>query len=202
LTLPDAFGQLKGGIEQYHYFRAQANGSFVPVIHIQSAKNFYGELRYNYEDEKAFSINAGRTFSKKGAFSFDLTPMIGIVIGSVKGYNLDMKQEAEWRKFFYSNELLYTVDIHNRDASFFYSWAEAGFEISKKFFAGLSCQLTKLKTVNMLADAGVMAGVSLGDLSFPVYYFRPFAKSSFVIAGINYQWQLKNKKRKTTINTE
>jgi hypothetical protein len=200
LMLPDAFGQLKGGIEQYNYFRIHSGGSFVPVVHIQSAKNFYGELRYNYEEEKAFSVNAGMTFSKESEFSFSLTPMVGYVMGSMRGYNLNLNQEAEWRKFFYSTQAQYTINANDREANFFYSWSEAGYNISKKFYAGLSCQFTKLRTVPVLADAGLMAGISFGNFSFPVYYFRPFAKTSFVIAGINYEWQLNRKNKSIVTN--
>ena len=197
LMLPDAFAQLKGGIEQYNYFRVHSQGSFVPVVHIQTAKNFYGELRYNYEEEKAFSVNAGRTFSKKGMFSLDVTPMIGLVMGSVKGYNLNMNQNASYKKFFYATQAQYTIVANGPGENFFYSWSETGFDISKRFFAGVSCQLTKTKTLPLLADGGVMAGFSCGNFSFPFYYFRPFAKNSFVIAGINYQWQVKPKKKAT-----
>jgi len=195
LMLPDAFGQLKGGIDQYHYFRIHSNGSFVPVVHIQSAKNFYGELRYNYDEEKAFSVNAGKAFSKKGVFSFDVTPMLGLVMGSFKGYNLNLNLEAERKKFFYSAQAQYTIAATEANEDFFYSWMETGYNFSKRFFAGVSCQVTKIKLLPMVTDAGIMAGFTLGNFSFPVYYFRPFAKNSFVIAGINYEWQLKTKRK-------
>ena len=120
--------------------------------------------------------------------------MIGLVMGSIKGYNLDLNQNAEYKKFFYSTQAQYTI-VKEKNANFFYSWLETGYNFSKRFFAGISCQLTKPEAVPMAADGGVMTGISFGNFSFPVYYFRPFAKNSFVVAGINYEWQLKSKKK-------
>jgi hypothetical protein len=196
-----AFTQSKTGMENYNMISRSKEYLWMPIIHYHTKKGIYTELRYNYDADKAFSVNAGKTFSKQGELSFDVTPMIGLVMGSMKGYNLNLNQEAEYKKFFYSTQAQYTFVATNKNENFFYSWMEAGYNISKKLFAGVSCQLTKLKTVAMFADAGVMAGISFGNFSFPIYYFRPFSKNSFVIAGINYEWQLKTK-RKELVTTE
>ena len=193
-----AFTQSKSGVENYNMISGKREYAWMPIVHYHTKKGIYTELRYNYDAEKAFSVNAGKTFSKKGEFNFDVTPMIGLVMGSFKGYNLNMNQQAEYKKFFYSTQAQYTIAAIEKNENFFYSWSETGYTISKKFFAGVSCQLTKLRAVPALADAGVMAGISLGNFSFPIYYFRPFSRNSFVIAGINYEWQLTSKKKQST----
>ncbi|HRG93049.1 MAG TPA: hypothetical protein PLZ10_08880, partial [Chitinophagaceae bacterium] len=39
-----------------------------------------------------------------------------------------------------------------------------------------------------------------GDFSFPVYWFRPFGKHPFVMAGLNYEFRLKGKKRTKSLS--
>src|ERR1044072_5771641 len=55
--------QSKLGFENYNYWGQQSQGTFVPLIHFETNKNWYAELRYNYEDAQTISFYAGKTFS-------------------------------------------------------------------------------------------------------------------------------------------
>lgn len=185
--------QFKGGIEQYSYF---GNGTALiiePVLHIQTASDLYCELRYNYEEKDAISLNAGKAFHIPGKFQTTLTPMLGIVAGSMKGYNLVLNQETEWKNFYFSSQSQYSRSFKNETSNFFFTWSELGYNISHSVFAGIALQYTR-ELQTSVAEPGFVAGINFKNFSVPFYVFGPFRSDSYVVLGLNYEYSLRKRK--------
>ncbi|NJO25008.1 MAG: hypothetical protein HC867_03265 [Bacteroidia bacterium] len=60
--------QLKIGAEYYTYIQQQQPLTPVPLVYFQTNKNWYAELRYNYEELQTFSIYLGKNFQAEKTF--------------------------------------------------------------------------------------------------------------------------------------
>jgi hypothetical protein len=180
-----ALGQT--GFEQYHYLEGNTY-TFVPVVHVQTANNLYAEARYNYEEQKTFSVYLGKTFPKATKhLSYSFTPMVGGMLGQFKGGSAGLTMSLEYKKFFLSSQPQYTVFSGERSRSYFFQWSEVGYELTPWLFAGCSIQQTHYTQTKVnVTEAGVLMGFSLGKWIFPVYIFSPLSTSRYLVLGITY----------------
>jgi len=193
MMLLNVSAQLKGGIEHYSYFGDNAALTMEPVLHIQTAGGAYGELRYNYEKKDAISFNAGKAFFIPGKLSTTLTPMLGIVAGSMKGCNLALNQETEWRNFFFSSQSQYCRSFSKEQPDFFFSWSESGYNISPVVFTAIALQCRN-QAKNWDIEPGIMSGINLKNISVSFYVFNPLCLDSYFIAGLKYECYLTKRK--------
>ena len=192
MTLLNVSAQLKGGIEHYSYFSSGAALIMEPVLHIQTARGSYGELRYNYEKKDAISFNAGKAFFIPGKFQTTLTPMLGIVTGSMKGCNLVLNQETEWKNFYFSSQSQYCRAFSD-DPDFFYNWSESGYNISPPVFTGIALQC-RYQSGKLATDPGLMTGINLKNVSVSFYVFNPLSSNSYFVTGLKYECYLSKRK--------
>lgn len=154
----------------------------------------YAELRYNYEDIRTISFYAGKTFVPGKRKNMTFTPMIGWSAGTFTGVSAAFKLEGDFDKYFVSTEMQYSRAIKQNSSSFMFSWTEAGFNLSKNFFAGVTIQTT-IQPGSDEIQPGIVAGFTTGRLCVPVYLFRPFRSKSFFIVGLNYQLEFSGKSK-------
>ena len=160
----------------------------MPVIHHQSKKGFYTELRYNYEDSKTVSLYFGKNFSGGKELNFDITPMLGVVAGRYNGGSFAMNMELEYKRIFLSADAQYTVHKSRHSDNFFFSWSELTYHSLKWLFTGISVQQTKLNRQETETEYGMLLCIATKKISFPVYLFSPFSNDQNFIIGINMQW--------------
>jgi hypothetical protein len=185
--------QAKAGLEVYKYMHAQIEGSFQPLAHIQTAKNWYGELRYNYEDAKTLSLYGGRTFTDSGCLQYTFTPMVGFSAGRFGGISFAFNTETDWRKFYFASQTQYSIAIKKNSESFFFSWSEAGYTVCEHFYTGLAMQYTLQAGLNEF-EPGFLAGLHFGDLYIPFYVFGPFHSGRYFVLGLIYELKFEKKK--------
>jgi hypothetical protein len=185
---PEGFAQSKTGIENYTLLRAGNEYLWMPVVHHTGKRGLRTEIRYNYEASKTASVYLGKSFSKDGPLSFDLTPMAGLVFGEYTGGSLALNSECSYKKFFFSTQAQYTINRHSRSDNFFFNWSELGFQPVHWFYAGLSSQYTRLHDTPGLGEWGFMFGVTIRKLTIPVYLFNPGSAQRNYIVGINVEW--------------
>jgi hypothetical protein len=193
--------QWKAGIGQYSYTSMPLAEAIVPVGYIQSANNWYAELRYNYEEAKTFSLYGGKTFSGGNNLEYTLTPMAGFSTGRFTGVSFAANAEAEWKNFFFSSQTQYSISVKKKDSivvkgntgRFFFNWSELGYNISDLFFGGLSMQYTRQTGENNF-EPGFLAGLNFKNLSFPCYVFSPFRPGRYFVLGVNYEFNFTKKK--------
>jgi hypothetical protein len=187
--------QVHGGFQQY-YYTGDGASSIVPKIYYQSRKNWYGELRYNYEESQTVSLNAGKMFSNKNLFSYSITPVAGIVLGKLNGITIGTNVEIDYKKLFFSSEFQYTFSIDERAENLFFNWSEYGYQITKPIYAGIALQVTHHYSLKNIWEPGIMIGWIYKSWSFPVYVFNPFWGNRNFVAGINWEWTHGDTKKK------
>jgi hypothetical protein len=196
-----SIAQWKAGIGQYIYSGMQLSGEIVPVCHIQTADNWYAELRYNYEEAKTLSLYGGKIFSGGNELQYSITPMAGFSTGRFTGISFAFNADAEWKNFFISSQTQNSLTVKKKDSiavkknadSFFFSWSELGYNLSDHFFAGLAMQYTRQTGKNDF-EPGFLAGLNFKNLSFPFYVFSPFRSGRYFVLGVEYEFNFKKKK--------
>lgn len=188
----DPQAQSKMVFENYNYLGQPGSGAIVPMLHFETARNWYAELRYNYEDVKTASIFAGKTFTLGKAKKYEITPLAGISAGNFNGVSAGLNFDADLDPLFFSAQSQYSRATKIDNESFFFNWSELGYNFSDRLFGGLAVQLTMQKGLNDV-QPGLFAGVSFRNISVPVYIFSPFSSGRYFILGIYYEYNLKRK---------
>ncbi len=164
----------------------------MPVVHYETKKGMYAELRYNYEEVQTFSVFGGKVLSAKNN-SFSITPMLGFSTGQFTGVSIAANAEAGINKFFFSSETQYSIAAKKGMSNFLFSWSEIGYTISPNLFAGFSFQYT-LQQTGSDPEPGLMAGLTFKNISIPVYVFNPFHQKQYIVVGLNYEYHLNQRK--------
>jgi len=181
--------QAKSGLENYNLLSSGGTYNWMPVLHYESGKGGYGEIRYNYEELATVSFFAGRKFNWKGAIDCNLTPMLGISAGKFSGISPALTAKAEWGNLYFSAESQGSVSFRDKRQSFFFNWSEIGYSPFTGFFAGVAAQIT-ISANESLVERGILLGIEWGMITFPVYIFSPFSGKRSVLVGVNFQHTL------------
>lgn len=184
----NAAAQAKSGIENYNFLSSKEAYVWMPVVHHQSKKGTYTELRYNYEAAKTASVYAGKSFNKKGIFEYTITPMLGLVLGNYNGGSLAINAEATYKKTFVAMQTQQTISSDAVNEHFFFNWTEIAYQPLKWLYAGVSTQQTKLHNSGFKSEYGLLAGFVIQKVTIPVYMFNPLSTNKNFIIGINTQW--------------
>lgn len=183
-----ARSQAHGGIEQY-YYTGTGQSVIVPKIYYETTRNWYGEMRYNYEAAQTVSFNAGKVFSIKKLPTVTLTPFAGVVLGRLNGGTVGTNIKMEYQNLFFSSESQYTFSLEKKNEDFFFNWSELGYELNSLVYAGLALQITHpYKQVNRW-EPGAMVGFTFKNWTFPVYAFKPAGSKPNFVLGINWEWK-------------
>jgi hypothetical protein len=185
--------QSKVGFEHYNYIRQSDGAGLVPMFHLQTKNNWYTELRYNYEDAQTLSLFAGKAFESGKAIEYTIIPMMGFSIGRFTGASIGLNTDITWKNFDLSTQSQYSIAMKKNTNDFFFNWSELTYSFSQNIFAGIAMQYT-LQTKQQALEPGIVAGVNLKNVSFPIYAFNLFRTDSYFVVGVNYEYKLgKNK---------
>lgn len=181
------YAQQEGGLEQYFYLRQNDVLEMVPMVHYQTKKGWYSEVRYNYEDFKTVSFYGGKIVSKeKGKLSYSLLPLLGAVMGKYQGGSLGLNINVEYKDFFLYSQSQYTLSTITRFDNFFYSWSEVGYEVWEWLYAGLALQHTRMYDAKFdIGETGFVLGFTVGKWVLPLYAFNLWGNDHYFIVGIN-----------------
>ena len=183
-----AQSQEHGGFEQYYYTGTDVS-TIVPRIYYTSPHNWYGEVRYNYEELQTVSFNAGKMFSVEKSLSYTITPFAGIVLGRLNGGTLGTNINIEYKSLFFSSESQYTFSVEKRRENFFFNWSELGYQLTGLVYTGLALQLTHPYEIKNNWEPGVMMGLTYKNWTFPLYAFNPAGNNRNFVLGINWEWK-------------
>jgi len=180
--------QAKGGAEQYYYMGEKQTFTMVPVVYFQTSKNWYIEGRYNFEALNTMSVYAGKTFEKKAAVSYSVSPVIGAVMGRYKGGSLGVNGDADYKKYSFSSQLQYTFSIKDKTEDFLYSWSDLSYQAFDNISAGFSVQQTNVYKEQCKLEKGIFVKASFNRWTIPLYVFSPAAKERYFVLGLNCDW--------------
>ena len=194
LTQHELAAQSKWGFENYHYLDDPASSAIVPVIHIETQKNIYAEVRYNYEAAGTITLLGGKTFAGGRKMSYRIKPMTGFSFGKFTGITGAVETDLAWKALYFSLQAQQSIATRESPGSFFFSWSELGCDLGRHFFGGIALQYS-LQDREDKAEPGIVAGISINRFSFPCYLFNPFQPGAHLVIGLNYEWSFKKKNR-------
>jgi hypothetical protein len=171
----------------YYYFFPETDNNTLTLIGYLDYKSVHLEPRYNYEGQNTGSVFAGWKFESEGKINLAVTPMIGVVFGSLKGFAPALELELSYKAFDFYTENEYVIDQAGGMYNFFYAWTELGFSPAEKFRTGISVQRTRLYETGLDIQRGIFAEYSFWKLTAGVHYFNPFSKEYFFIASLNFE---------------
>jgi hypothetical protein len=189
LSYNAANGQARTGFEEYYYSSGSGISALVSKAYYQDSRHWYGEVRYNYEEEQTFSLYAGKTFSREDSLSYSFTPLAGIVVGKFRGGSIGMNMTLERKNFIFSSVLQYTASVENKKGNFLFSWSELGYQATSYFYAGLTLQQTCLYQTACKWEPGIQVSISYRKWVFPVYAFSPMDDKRYFVLGITREWE-------------
>ena len=142
------------------------------------------EGRYNYEAVDSGSLWAGWTFGAEGDLTVAVTPIVGVVFGSVAGvapgYNLSVGWQA--LSLFSSGE--YVFSTNGAEDSFFFNWSELTVAPVPWLRLGIAAQRTRAYASERDLQRGLIVGISFRRLKGTVYVLNPdLAKPTVIVAA-------------------
>ena len=183
-----AFSQPKTGLESYNFLSRGKDNVWMPVVHHLTKKGIYSEMRYNYEELNTVSLYGGKNFTGDGKLNYDITPMLGAVVGKYNGGSVAVNIDLGYKRTSLSTQAQYTVNTDRSTDNFFFNWSELTYQPLKWMYAGISVQQTKVYKTNLKSEYGVLACFIVKNFSVPVYLFNPFSNEQNIIIGINVEW--------------
>lgn len=141
------------------------------------------EGRFNYEDRDTGSVWIGRNFSIGEAVTFEITPMIGVVLGTTDGVAPGYRGSLGWRSLELYSETEYVFDAADSADNFLYTWSELSWAPAGGWRFGMAVQRTKLYQTEIDIQRGVLAGWSSDRVDLTAYVFEPWESHPTVVLG-------------------
>jgi hypothetical protein len=183
----DAAPKVSGSVTGYYYAMREEPDFGVGVAAINRGA-LHLEGRYNYEVHDAGSLFAGWNFSGGDTVTWQVTPIIGSLVGAAHGVVPGVEVSVAYGAFDAYVEAEYVDDRQNRDDSYYYAWSELGWKPADWVRLGLVGQRTRTVHTDRDLQRGVFAQFILGKMTLAVYAFNPDSGSRYVIGAIGVQF--------------
>lgn len=142
------------------------------------------EARTNYESVGARSAFVGVNFAGGGDLAWELTPIVGGVWGTTRGFVPGIEASLAWRRFDLYVEAEYVNDPGQSGDSYFYAWSELGFRPVEWIRLGVAGQRTRAYGVSREIQRGPFAQATVGPLTIGAYWFNPGGDAQVVVGTI------------------
>lgn len=128
--------------------------------------------RYNYEDRDTASFWVGYNLSGGETLSWELTPLLGGVVGNTAGVAPGFKGTLGWRslEFYSEGEFVFAAESADR---FFYSWSELTVSPVEWWRIGLVTERTRAYESERDIQRGLLTGFSYKSFSSTIHVFNP-----------------------------
>ena len=125
----------------------------------------------------------GRQVYRGSDLSYEVTPIVGLLFGSVSGVIPGVEASVAYGAFDASIEAEYVANLDEHGASYFYTWDELGWTPVHWLRVGLAGQRTRAIESSRELERGLFAQVFASKLHFGVYVFNPDLSSRYVVAS-------------------
>ena len=139
------------------------------------------EGRYNYEERRTGSLWFGYNFSVGQRLTFEATPMIGGVFGSVPGVAPGYELTLSYRRLQISDTGEYVFDLKERSGSFFYAWPQLAYSVVDWLIVGFASQHTKAYHTDFDLQRGALVGIAFSHVQFTSYVFADHPRPTVVL---------------------
>lgn len=198
LLTATALNAQKANMEQYYQTSKTAPSQVFGIAGFNTKNNWHTELRYNYDALESYSLYFGKTFNKESDFSYNITSMLGIVAGRFEGVSGACNIDVDYKNFYLSSQLQYTVFTNLKQDNYFYNWSELGYQPKDWFYFGAALQHTWLSKDDGLS-AGILGSFCYKNFSLPIYVFSPLSKEPSYIFSLVYEWKAAKKNKLISI---
>lgn len=132
------------------------------------------EARYNYEALESGSLWIGWNLSFGQAVQVAVTPMVGGVVGNLRGVAPGCETTITWWKLTLYSEAEYVFDLGGPASAddFFYSWTELSLAPVEWMRFGVALQRTRVFSSGLDVQRGVLLGASWKSVDFTAYVFN------------------------------
>jgi hypothetical protein len=155
-----------------YYYLLDDESDYLLAIATAKRGRLHLEARYNYEAADAGSLFAGWTFSGGDAVSFELTPILGTVLGDNHSIVPGLEASLAFRIVDFYTEAEYVHDLDEQDDSFTYVWSELGFSPLERWRIGLAGQRLREHETERDTQRGVFAQFASGAFTYGAYVFN------------------------------
>jgi len=146
------------------------------------------EARYNYEARDSASVFVGWKLAGGDAVTFDLTPIVGALFGSARGFVPGLEASIGYGSLDAYIEAEYVRDLEQSSASYFYAWSELGWTPAEWLRIGLAGQRTRIVSNGRDLQRGAFVQLKGGKATLSVYAFNPDSAERYVIISLGVQF--------------
>ncbi len=130
----------------------------------------------------------GWKFSGGEAVTFEVTPIIGGMFGSARGFVPGVEASVAWRQLDAYIEAEYVNDRTQPGTSYYYAWSELAWSPTEWLRAGFVGQRTRTVHDSAEIDRGLFAQVTMDRVTFSVYAFNPDSSSRYLIGALGVRF--------------
>jgi len=182
-TPPEWSGNITG-----YYYAMRDQPDFGVGVAALNRGPLHLEARYNYEVHDAGSLFLGWNFSGGDSLTFQITPIIGALLGDARGVVPGFEASVGWGTLDAYIEAEYVHDTKNANDSYYYAWTELGWKPVEWLRVGIVGQRTRVVHTDRDLQRGLFAQVIVGKATLSVYAFNPDAASRYAIVAFGVQF--------------
>jgi hypothetical protein len=146
------------------------------------------EGRYNYEARNSGSLFVGWKFSGGDVVTFEITPIVGALVGATRGVVPGIEASVAYGPFDAYIEAEYVHDTEHASDSYYYAWSEVGWKPAAWLRLGLAGQRTRLVQSGRDLQRGLFAQFIFDKTTLGVYAFNPDTGSRYAIVALGVQF--------------
>ncbi len=154
----------------YSVIPSSGNTTLMPVL-TASKGHLYLQSRYNYESFHTFSASVGYILEGGDKLSYQITPIIGGMIGHTTGLLPEISFNINYRNFSLSSDSEYLINVEYPRLNYISTWNEFTYNLDW-FYAGIAVQRSRIVNTYLDIQRGVVAGASVHKITFMGYLFN------------------------------
>ncbi len=171
------------GVDANLYFFSD---DFIGLPVVRADKNkLHLEARYNYEDLETFSGWVGYNWMGGKKIDFTITPMAGLVIGTVNGVSAGLEMTFTWKGFELYSESENVFDFEGQENNFFYTWTDLTWSPKDWLWVGISGQRTRLYQTDLEIQRGLLVGGGYKAWELTGYLYNVGFDEPFVLLTLS-----------------
>ena len=183
----DRNSALSASITGYYYAMRDQSDFGVGVVSLDHG-TLHFEGRYNYEATNSASLFAGWNFSGGDGLTFDVTPIVGVLFGDVRGVIPGVEASVGYANVDAYIEAEYVRDLGNHSDSYFYAWSELGWKPVHWLRIGLVGQRSHDVNNGRDFQRGAFVQLMFGKVTIAFYGFNPDSGSRYGIVSLGAQF--------------
>jgi hypothetical protein len=158
--------------------------NYSSVIGVADRGPLHLEARYNYESIGARSAFVGWTFSGGEELTWELTPLLGGVWGTTRGFVPGVEASLAWGAVDFYVEGEYVRSAIDVGESYLYAWSELGYRPVEWLRVGVAGQRTSTYDSGRDIQRGPFAQLSWRRVTVGAYWFNPGSSDQIVVGLI------------------